>query len=544
MTNAAAYCSSAREVQFLEVWNSLIGRSTTQLDDFHCIVANLLDFSVQELFALKRSDRSDQENRHERMKAIILAQQRLPMQLFCLPITQANNIINEMAWLPERPIGPRLSDDAFVHSVKVVHKGFVMERACLASCFFAWPLHSSAPGFCLNIPSKNGVHPHVTLDLPRNTSIGNSDLLVYLNASIQAHTLLTDSRKNGAAFFVIDRQNDAVKVKYLCSLSFRNCWKVHGSFSTPDYIPAAAVCKVSVCISGPDIHTALKFRRPLRVGSNLIATLLAKVLVIVMILSLITAISLAAIFSLRTTRKKFFFKWTDIPHSTLPFYASLIALFLYYVTALFFVCARYMSTPWVRKSYLTDQLPWHVRALYWEKLPSILKITMWVQRMPRALVACFLPERRTPYEIQTGRPRRECTTLLWRLKRLAMSPWRRTQNANGLPQDYTDDYHGDIPLLLSSELDPASRDVQASSSHSPPLDLSGVDAFHYVGEENARILRTVQRAFIATRADETGDGIWDGFRDGLYAGLWIARMRKRRKLRDILFDFGLIRGRR
>jgi len=39
MASAAAYCSSAREVQFLEVWNSLIGRSTTQPEDFHCIVA-------------------------------------------------------------------------------------------------------------------------------------------------------------------------------------------------------------------------------------------------------------------------------------------------------------------------------------------------------------------------------------------------------------------------------------------------------------------------------------------------------------------------
>jgi hypothetical protein len=39
MSNAAPYCSSAREVQFLEVWNSLIGRSTTKPEDFHCIVA-------------------------------------------------------------------------------------------------------------------------------------------------------------------------------------------------------------------------------------------------------------------------------------------------------------------------------------------------------------------------------------------------------------------------------------------------------------------------------------------------------------------------
>lgn len=39
MANAALYCRSEREVQFLQVWNSLIGRSTTQPEDFHCIVA-------------------------------------------------------------------------------------------------------------------------------------------------------------------------------------------------------------------------------------------------------------------------------------------------------------------------------------------------------------------------------------------------------------------------------------------------------------------------------------------------------------------------
>ena len=79
----------------------------------------------------------------------------------------------------------------------------------------------------------------------------NLDLLVYLNASTQVHTLLTDSRKNGAAFFVTDRQNGSVKVTYLCSLSFCNCWEAHGSVGAPDYIAAEAVSKkVSVCISG------------------------------------------------------------------------------------------------------------------------------------------------------------------------------------------------------------------------------------------------------------------------------------------------------
>ena len=161
--------------------------------------------------------------------------------------------------------------------------------------------------------------------------------------------------------------------------------------------------------------------------------------------------------------------------------------------------------------------------------------------MQQALVTRLL-DRRTPYVIQTDRPRRERTILLSKLKRVAMSLWRSTQNANGLPQDYTDDYDGDIPLLLSSEPDPAFRDVQASSSPSPPSDLSEVDAFDCVGEENARILRKVRRALIATRVDGTGNSMWDVFSDVIVATQWISRIGKRRKLKDILFDCGLVGG--
>jgi hypothetical protein len=284
----------------------------------------------------------------------------------------------------------------------------------------------------------------------------------------------------------------------------------------------------------------LKFRRPLRVGSNLIATLPAKFIVGAAILGLVTAISLAAIISFPPTRK-FFFNWPFILHSALLFYACLIVLFLFYITALLFVCARYMSTPWVRKSYLTDQLPWYVRALYWEKLPSILKIIMWTRRMHQALVTRLL-DRRTPYEMRTDRPRRRHTTLFWRVKRVAMSPWRSAQSVNSLPQDYTDDHDGDILLLPSSDPDSMFRDVQTPQLPTPPSDLSEVDAFDCVGQENAKILRTVRRALIATRADGTGNGGWDVFGDAIVATQWIGRIGKRRKLRDILFDYGLIGG--
>lgn len=173
------------------------------------------------------------------------------MQLFCLPTPHACDD-KEMAWLPEKPIGPRLSVDAFSHHVKVVPtKGFIMQSACLPSCFFVWPLQSSTTDFCLNLPSKVGVHPHITLNRPTGTDISNSYLLIYLNVSTQAHTLLADSRKTGAAFVVTDRQNDYLSVKYHCSLNFHNCWENHGSVDTAQYVPAATVSKkTTICISG------------------------------------------------------------------------------------------------------------------------------------------------------------------------------------------------------------------------------------------------------------------------------------------------------
>lgn len=171
------------------------------------------------------------------------------MQLFCLPTPQLSKS-NEMAWLPERPIGPRLSEDAFAHSVKVESGGFVMEPACLTSCFVAWPPNISTSKFCLNIPSLNRGHPHITIKTPTSARHGNLGLFLYLNVSPEAHTLLVDCRKNGAAFSVTTRQNNTVKLEYYCPLEFYDCWEDHSTLNT-DYIPAEAVSKkATVCISG------------------------------------------------------------------------------------------------------------------------------------------------------------------------------------------------------------------------------------------------------------------------------------------------------
>lgn len=251
MANAALYCRSEREIQFLQVWNSIIGRSTTQPEDFHCIVANLLDFSVKELFKLEDPNKSDEENRYERMKAIVLAQKRLPMQLFCLSGSSTRNATGDMSWLPERPVEPRLTDDSFLHAVQVSSKGFAVELACLNSSFFAWPPQRSRNNFCLNIPTRNGAHPHVSLRPPEGHDISGLDLFIYLNASPKSHCLQSDCRRTGAAFEVMERQATSVTVRYLCPLTFRHCWDGHEKTDSPEHVSAAGVSKsTSVLISG------------------------------------------------------------------------------------------------------------------------------------------------------------------------------------------------------------------------------------------------------------------------------------------------------
>ena len=161
-----------------------------------------------------------------------------------------------MEWLPPQPMAPRLSADAFAHSVKVVDGGFIMESACVSSCFVAWPERIPTSGFCLDIHSKNGVHPHVTLNSPSvDPNRSDYEFLLYLNASTEAHLLLTDSRRNGAAFIITGREKGSVTAEYHCSLRFRDCWVDHGSSGGAGYVSAAPVTKkLSVFIPGKRIN--------------------------------------------------------------------------------------------------------------------------------------------------------------------------------------------------------------------------------------------------------------------------------------------------
>ena len=85
-----------RDLQFMQVWNDMLGRSTTKFEDVPCILANLLDFKAAEILNLPP---------HSRMKAMLCAQERLPLNLIC---GQSPRIVSDNGsdrWVPAYPAG-------------------------------------------------------------------------------------------------------------------------------------------------------------------------------------------------------------------------------------------------------------------------------------------------------------------------------------------------------------------------------------------------------------------------------------------------------
>ena len=85
-----------RSRQFIRVWNDLLGRSTTKFEDVHCILANLLDFKAAEILRLPRNSR---------MKAMLCAQKKLPLDLICGQSPRIKSDDGSDRWVPAYPGG-------------------------------------------------------------------------------------------------------------------------------------------------------------------------------------------------------------------------------------------------------------------------------------------------------------------------------------------------------------------------------------------------------------------------------------------------------
>ncbi|KZM27301.1 uncharacterized protein EKO05_0007618 [Ascochyta rabiei] len=89
-----------RTKQLVDTWNELAHRSTTMPEDLHVIIANLLDFNADRIM--------DIPTREERMRAMILSFQSLPVSLFWNTGPKWRDGGNNL-WMPVEPSKSELS---------------------------------------------------------------------------------------------------------------------------------------------------------------------------------------------------------------------------------------------------------------------------------------------------------------------------------------------------------------------------------------------------------------------------------------------------
>ena len=153
--------TSTRDLQLIDVWNSLLGRSTTKLEDVHCIVANLLDFSATEILKFPFE---------KRMKAMLSGQDPLPVELICSesPRVQSDEDLNR--WVPTYPGGSQIHAYNLNMRFAKVQAGRELRINLVASDLMIWVEGGipRSPKSCLedtNSEEKWWIHLHTSEDV-------------------------------------------------------------------------------------------------------------------------------------------------------------------------------------------------------------------------------------------------------------------------------------------------------------------------------------------------------------------------------------------
>lgn len=223
--------------------------------------------------------------------------------------------------------------------------------------------------------------------------------------------------------------------------------------------------------------------------------------------------------------------------SLLPLlYLLLVGMLVQYLVVFGFVVARHASAPWVRETYLKDKLPWQLRALYSEKIPTDTKAVLLLRRVLNAFISQSI-YRDAPYDI-CGQPDGRRTGLLTAFSRI-LPRWRRRSNARFMENEYTDDGDSDVPLLPTGESNRPFRDVPTSPSRSTGVDDGEPQEFDCITREHAQRLREIRLALVKTRAEDTGNGARAGLASAAAYIIWLGRIDPRRGILDFLYDMGV-----
>lgn len=206
---------SIRECQFIAVWNKLSGRTTTQTKDLHGIFANLLDFHAEEITALCPT---------QRMKAILCAQERLPLKL--LYNTDTRRVAEKPLdrWIPDIPRGSFISDSdpwmevtakgLLIKSYETMGKTIVFQHELRTSPFDKYHLKIEGLGMVEIITQRSLMHAYPPTTFNTTVLYIDSEPLNALKRGLSA---------TGVSFAFVRRDQEAMWVTYQDPILLKLC---------------------------------------------------------------------------------------------------------------------------------------------------------------------------------------------------------------------------------------------------------------------------------------------------------------------------------
>ena len=210
--------------QLIQVWNDLLGRSTTKFEDVHCILANLLHFKAAEILRLPPNSR---------MKAMLCAQKRLPLNLICGQSPRIQSDVGSDRWVPAYPGGYPIEwksnkGDYDRDYITLVNEGLYYcpgrywpsDRVELIWLDAGVP---RLPRFCIEIERREMVWIHTYTDdiVPVvNESINYPTCLILngRNGDVRSHGYCESGARLSMARFD-DHSNYRIRAKFDCSFS-------------------------------------------------------------------------------------------------------------------------------------------------------------------------------------------------------------------------------------------------------------------------------------------------------------------------------------
>ena len=223
-----------RDLSFRHVWESFNGRATSKPEDAFVILANLLDFMVNRISRIKvdKSTIMDTaEDKLERMKIMLLSQERLPIDLLCakdLPIAGAAS--NYSTWIPAAPGLPALSPVEVSRSMMLKRNCMVLDPHHGPRGFFYKELCDVPAHLCVPLgepwaPAQADISLDVDCIPSGSKYVSVSGAYIYLNLLEGAHHLTADLCGTGALFSMSGSCHEHVSVRYVCSLRYRLTWR-------------------------------------------------------------------------------------------------------------------------------------------------------------------------------------------------------------------------------------------------------------------------------------------------------------------------------